>query len=193
MYGVALWRTGRLEEAIAEEQKAVELDPVSLVNNTGLGLAFYYNRRYDQAIAQERKTLEFDPNYVSAHQWLGNAYVQKSMYGEGIGELEKASSASPSAPIALSWLGYAYALTGRRADAQKVLMELSELAKQEYVPAVDRARVYAGLGEKDKAFEWLENGLADRSIANIRVEAPWDALRSDPRFADLLRRMNLQP
>ncbi len=193
MYGVALWRAGRLEEAIAEEEKAVELDPVSIVNNAGLGTAFYYSRQYDQAIEQDRKTLELDPNYASGRQWLGNAYVQKSMYKEGIGELEKASSASPTAPIPLSWLGYAYALAGRRADAQKVLKQLSELAKQEYVPAVDRARVYAGLGEKDKAFEWLENGLEDRSTGNIRVEMPWDPLRSDPRFADLLRRMNLQP
>jgi len=101
---------------------------------------------------------------------------------------------SPGNPITLSWLGHAYAVAGRGADAQKILDQLSTLSKQDkYVPDVDRARIYAGLGEKDKAFEWLEKGYDDRSIGTIKVEPTWDPLRSDPRFADLLRRMNLQP
>ena len=82
---------------------------------------------------------------------------------------------------------------GRRADAERALDQLNELSKEKHVPAVDRARIYAGLGEKDKAFEWLEKSYEDRSIVGINVQPPFDPLRSDPRFADLLRRMNLQP
>jgi serine/threonine protein kinase/tetratricopeptide (TPR) repeat protein len=192
-YGVALYRMGRFKEGIAESKQALELDPLSLINNRSLGIAFYAARHYDQAIEQFQKTLELDPTFLAAHQWLGNAYVQKSMYKEGIAEIEKDLAISPGYPLSLSWLGYAYAVAGRRADAERVLDQLNELSKQKHVPAVDRARIYASLGEKDKAFEWLEKGYEDRSIVGINVQPPFDPLRSDPRFADLLRRMNLQP
>jgi tetratricopeptide (TPR) repeat protein len=115
------------------------------------------------------------------------------MYKEGITELEKELAITPGYPVALSWLGYAYAVSGRRADAQKLLDQLTDLARQKYVAAVDRARIYTGLGQKDRAFEWLEKGYEDRSIGAIKVEPTYDPLRSDPRFANLLRRMNLQP
>ena len=115
------------------------------------------------------------------------------MYKEGIAEFEKELAISPGSQSTIG-LGYAYAVAGRKAEAQKVLDRLNELSKQKYVPAVVRARIYAGLGEKDKAFEWLEKGYEDRSIGtHIKVDPIFDPLRSDPRFADLLRRMNLQP
>jgi serine/threonine protein kinase/Flp pilus assembly protein TadD len=191
-YSVALYRMGRFREGIAEGKRALELDPLSLINNRNLGVAFYAARQYDQAIEQFRKTLELDPNFLAAHQWLGNAYVQKSMYKEGIAEIEKDLAIYPGYPLSLSWLGYSYAVAGRRADAERTLGKLNELSKEKHVPAVDRARIYAGLGEKDKAFEWLEKGYEDRSTVGITVQPPFDPLRSDPRFADLLRRMNLQ-
>jgi tetratricopeptide (TPR) repeat protein len=115
------------------------------------------------------------------------------MYKEGIAEFENLLTISPGYPLGLSDLGYAYAVTGRRAEAQKVLDQLNELSKQKYVQAVLRARIYAGVGEKDKAFEWLEKGFEDRTLPAIKVDPTFDPLRSDPRFADLLRRMNLQP
>jgi tetratricopeptide (TPR) repeat protein len=158
-----------------------------------LGTTFYSARQYDQAIEQERKTLELEPNFIPALDTLGMAYVQKSMYGEGMAEFEKLLATSPGNPLGLSDLGYAYAVAGRRAEAQKVLDKLAELSKEKYVPAMLRARIYAGLGEKDKAFEWLEKGYEDRSINTIKAYPAFDPLRSDPRFADLLRRMNLQP
>src|ERR1700686_238088 len=131
----------RLEGAIAEHKRAVELDPLSLIINRALGLAFYEARQYDQAIEQEQKTLELDPNFLQAHDTLGAAYVQKSMYKEGIAELEKVLAISPGNPVTLSWLGNAYAVSGRGADAQKVLNQLSILSKTKYVPAVDIARI----------------------------------------------------
>jgi TolB-like protein/Tfp pilus assembly protein PilF len=193
-YGDALIQMGRLQEAIAEEKRAVELDPFSLVINRDLGDALYLARQYDQAIEQYRRTLELDPNFITVHGGLGAAYLHKSLYKEGIAEFEKELAISPHSAYALAGLGYANAVTGRRAEAQKLLDQLNQRSKQEYVPAVFRAQIYAGLGEKDQAFEWLEKSYEDRSIANlaeIKVDPQFDPLRSDPRFQDLLRRMNL--
>jgi adenylate cyclase len=161
-------------------------------------LAFYTARQYDQAIEQERKTLDIDPNYMNAHRTLGMAYVQKSMYKEATTEFEKALVTNPGNPYVLSELGYALALAGKKAEAQKALDQLNELAKQKYVPAGYRVMIYAGLGEKDKALEWLEKSYEEHYVvgdgtADIKVDPVFDSLRSDPRFRDLLRRMNLQP
>jgi serine/threonine protein kinase/tetratricopeptide (TPR) repeat protein len=196
-YGfVLLGMTGRFDEAIVELKRALELDPLSLLINSNLAGALLAARHYDEAMEQERKTLDLDPNFILAHWYLGLSYVQKSMYKEAIAELEKAVAMAPGNTLALSGIGYAYAVAGRRLEAQKVLDQLNELSKQKYVPAVSRAPTYAALGEKDKAFEWLEKGYEDHSIGAIKglAQAPlFDPLRSDPRFADLLRRMNLQP
>jgi len=193
LYGSHFLRMGRFEEAIAEGKRSVELDPLSLLDNRVLGQSFYFARRYDQAIEQFRKTLELDPNFTATHRYLGEAYLQKSMYKEGIAEIEKELAISPNSTAALAYLGYGYALEGRRAEAQKVLDQLNELSKQRFVPAQYRSIIYAGLGEKDKAFEWLERGYEERSVVAINVNPVFVPLRSDPRFQDLLRRMNLQP
>jgi serine/threonine protein kinase/TolB-like protein/Flp pilus assembly protein TadD len=197
MHGIYLRSMGRFEESTAEEKRAVELDPLSLVANRELGFSFYAARQYDQAIEQYRKTLELDTSFILVHQYLGLAYLQKNMFKEGLAEFEKGLANSPEDMLALSELGYAYARAGRKADAQKVLVQLNELSKRKYVPAVSRVGVYLGLGDKEKAFEWLEKAYADHSIggplATPKVDPLFDPLRSDPRFQDLLRRMNLQP
>jgi serine/threonine protein kinase/tetratricopeptide (TPR) repeat protein len=194
LYGFSLAYLGRFAEAIAEEKRALELDPVSANTNWDVGYLFLLARQYDQAIDQQRKTLELDPDFVLAHLTLGNAYIYKSMYKDGIAEFEKAMVISPGNTLALTNLGYAYTVTGRRTEAQKMLDQLNALSKQRYVPAVYIARIYAGLGERDKAFESLEKAYEERSLTGeIRLNALYDPLRSDPRFADLLRRMNLQP
>ena len=160
---------------------------------TSVGMDFFQARRYDQAIEQERKTLDLDPNFFLAHDTIGGSDVEKSMYKEGIAELDKSLAVTPGNVLGLMSLGRAYALAGRRADAEKVLDQLNEFSKREYVPAITRVTVYAALGEKDKAFEWLEKGYDERFLIFIKTEPAFDPLRSDPRFADLLRRMNLQP
>jgi serine/threonine protein kinase/tetratricopeptide (TPR) repeat protein len=197
-YAIALRNEGRLDEAVTENKRALELDPLSLLINRGLGVLFYNARQYDQAIEQERKTLELDATYIPAHRTLGMTYVQKSMYKDAIAEFEKTLTISPGNPYVLSEAGYAYAMSGRRADAQKALDQLNNVSKQEYVPAGYRAMIYTGLGEKDKAIEWLEKSYQEHFViaegtADIKVDPVFDPLRSDPRFADLLRRMNLQP
>jgi tetratricopeptide (TPR) repeat protein len=137
--------------------------------------------------------LELDPNFISAHFYLGYAYLHKDMYKEAIAEFEKELVIFPDRPRDLAALGDAYAVSGRRAEAEKVLNQLTELSNGKYVQALGVAIAYAGLGKEDKAFEWLEKGYQQRSIGSINVEPAFDPLRSDPRFADLLRRMNLQP
>jgi serine/threonine protein kinase/tetratricopeptide (TPR) repeat protein len=197
-YGVVFRNLGRLDEAIAKAKRALELDPLSVIYNRGLGITYYDARRYDQAIDQEKKTLELDPNYVPAYRTLGIAYAQKSMYKEGIAEFEKGLLISPGTAAALSELGYLYAMAGRKAEAQKVLDQLNDLSKKKYVPAGFRAAIYTGLGDKDRAFDWLEKGYEERAVfgdatGDIKVDPIFDPLRSDPRFTDLLRRMNLHP
>ena len=99
---------------------------------------------------------------------------------------------APGNTLALAGLGYAYAVAGRRLETEKVLDRLNELSKDGHIPSVLMAEIYAGLMDKDKAFDWLQNAYEERSIGAIKVNPAYDPLRSDPRFADLLRRMNLQ-
>jgi TolB-like protein/DNA-binding winged helix-turn-helix (wHTH) protein/Tfp pilus assembly protein PilF len=189
-----LWTTGKLDESIQETKRALELDPLSINSNDALEFEFFLARQYDQAIEQAAKTLELDPKYISAYYVRGVAYVKKSMYKEAMAEFEKGVAIAADNPSALTGLGYGFAVTGRRADAEKVLARLNELSKREFVSPVWMAKIYSGLGEKDKAFESLERAYEDRSIvsvAYIKTNPMLDPLRSDPRFAELLRRMNL--
>ncbi|HEV2522893.1 MAG TPA: protein kinase, partial [Candidatus Acidoferrales bacterium] len=191
-YGWTLANIGRMDDSIEEVKRALELDPLSLNINWFLGVTFYFARQYDQAIEQCLKVLELAPNVFRLHTFLGMAYVEKSMYKEGIAELEKGVAISRN-NLSLCFLGYGYAVAGRRGEAQKILDELNELAKEKHVPAIHRAVIFAGLAEKDKAFDWLEKAYDEHYVIAIKVHPSYDPLRSDPRFADLLRRMNLQP
>ncbi|HZV87505.1 MAG TPA: winged helix-turn-helix domain-containing protein [Candidatus Binatus sp.] len=196
LHAEVLWQTGRLNEAIAETKRILELDPISLGNNVDLGVEYFLARQYDQVISQERKVLELDPNYIEAYYFRGISYLKKSMLEEGKADLEKGLAIAPASEVALTGVGYGYAVTGRRAEAHRVLDKLNELSKRQYVSPIWRVKIYAGLEEKDKAFEWLEKAYEDHSIVSvgyIKTNPMFDPLRSDPRFADLLRRTNLQP
>jgi tetratricopeptide (TPR) repeat protein len=136
-----------------------------------------------------------DPNFPLGHLRLGQAYVGKKQYELGIADLKKFATLSGNSAPSLANLGIAYAAAGRPADAQKALDQLIELSKTRYVSPFYIAGIYAGLGQKDKAFGWLGKSYEERSLllAFVKVMPDFDTLRSDPRFADLLRRMNLQP
>jgi len=188
------WSLGRPDEALAEFKRAQELDPLSLMINAGLGEALRMARRYDEAIEQTRKTLELEPNFVRAHQFLGLALTHKSLYEEAIAEYEKAVSLSGGSAFPLSWLGYVYGVAGRKGEAERVLDQLQERSKQSYVSASSIALIYMGLGRKDEAFDWLERSYqAQEPLLQLKVNPMYDPLRDDPRFTDLLRRMNLEP
>jgi len=194
-YGGWFQVMGHPNEAIAERKLSQELDPLSPIVNFELGLAFYYARDYDQAIEQFHKTLELDQNFPPVQQFLPAAYEQKEMNGEAIAGFKKAIPLVGGGEWSLtrSGLGHIYAVLGKKSEALEVLDELRHHSAQEYVPATSVALVYTGLGDKDQAFVWLEKAYEERSfqLQWLKVEPRWDSLRSDPRFADLMRRIGL--
>ncbi|HVS82217.1 MAG TPA: protein kinase [Pyrinomonadaceae bacterium] len=196
-YGGYFEAMGRPDESLAERKRAQELDPLSLMSNFEPGLAFYFARNYDQAIEQFQKTLELDPNFPLVYAHLPAAYEQKGMYDEAIAGFKKgiALRGGTEWSFSMSGLGHVYAVSGKKAEARAVLDELKQMSRQEYVPADGIALIYAGLGEKDQAFTWLEKAYEEHAfkMAWLKVEPQWDSLRSDPRFADLLRRVGLPP
>ena len=169
--------------------------PLSVFRNADLGQSLYLLRRYDRAIEQSKKALELDPNLDFAHWPLGMAYVQKAMYEEGIMHLQKAVTFSGGSPRYVAGLGYAYAVAGRKGEARKVLEKLKDLSKQRYVSPYFIATVYVGLGDTENAMKWLEKSYQDRSgwLAYVKSQPEFARLDSDPRFQDLLRRMNFPP
>ena len=189
-YAYCLTAMGRPDDAIAEAKRAHEIDPLSLVINTDVGEILLFARRHDEAMEQARKTLELDPNFPLARQLLGWAYVRKGMFTEAIAELQ--SAVSGRADI-ITDLGHVYAIAGRRDEARQILNRLLEQSKQRYVPPHNIATLYAGLGEKDRAFAWLEKAYEEHSgsLILLRVTPALDSLHSDPRFVDLSRRVGL--
>lgn len=191
-YGEYLSVVGRHGEAIAELKKGLELDPLSLVINRELGGALSFAGQYDQAIEQFRKTLDIDPSFP-VHRDLAWAYTQKGLYEKAIAEFQKGINLHGEASFKLSGLGYTYAVSGNRRDAQRVLERSKELSQKLYVPATHIAVIYAGLGEKEQAFQWLEKAYNERDegLIYLNVAPVWGSLRSDPRFHDLVRRVGL--
>jgi len=153
---------------------------------------FYLAREYDQAVEECQTALGLDPNFARAHANCGLAYEAKGMYREAVTEFEKALTVSGTQATYAGLLGHALAVSGEKGKALKVLDGLREGSKQTYVPAYDMAVIYVGLGEKDQAFRWLQNAYEERSswLPLVAVNPVFDGLRSDPRFQDLLRRMN---
>jgi Tfp pilus assembly protein PilF len=177
---------GRSGEAIREAKRAQEIDPLSPWNNSAF--VSFLARQYDDAIVASQKTLELDSDFAVAHMIIALSYVQKKMYDEGISELQKAKANPDSRAL----LAYAYAAAEKQSEARKILSELAQLSKQKYVSPFPIAVVYTALEDNDRAFEALEKAYAERSWAMgmLEVFPAFDRLRSDPRFAVLLRRVN---
>ncbi|MCA1632505.1 MAG: tetratricopeptide repeat protein [Acidobacteria bacterium] len=192
-YALYLAAMGRHREALAEEIRAQEIDPLSLIINKNVGTILYYAGRLDQSIEQYQKALELDPNFVRTHFYLGLAYVQKGLYEEGIAEYQKAIDISGGGTVLTSLLGHARALSGKREEAIKTINELKEQSSRRYVPALNIAMIYVGLGETDRAFEWIDKAYDERSswLVSLKVEPMFDNIRSDPRFDNLIRDIGL--
>jgi DNA-binding winged helix-turn-helix (wHTH) protein/TolB-like protein/Tfp pilus assembly protein PilF len=180
---------GRLDKAIAEITRAQELDPLSLIVNTDAGHMLYLSRRYDEAIGQYRRVLEMDPHFRVAHWRLGECYAQKRMYTEAIAELQQAISLDLNDRSPEAWLGYTRAAAGQRDQALEVLAQLKMTSKA----PLGVAMVYAGLEDKDQAFNWLQKAFLQREadLVLVQVDPIFDSLHADPRYLDLLRRMKL--
>jgi serine/threonine-protein kinase len=191
IYSRFLNAVGRFDEATDQIRQAQELDPLALGIGTGYGLTYYFNRRFDDAITQYRKTLELDPTFYVARGNLASALLQKRDYAAAVAEYEKVHEQMSSDVSIACELGQLYAVMGRKQDALAMVDKVMAVSKTRYINAPPVAWIYSGLGDRDKAFEWLEKGYAERAwpMVFLKVEPKYDALRGDARFASLLQRV----
>ena len=149
--------------------------------NADLGWDLYLARRYDEAIEQLRKAIDIEPNYWVSHVLLGRCYVQKGQLREAVAEFEKARQIENSIPEVVAALGHGYAVSGRRADALKIVRELQERSKREFIPSYTIATVYLGLGMKDEALQYLAKAYDEGSyyMIHLKVEPLLDSVRHD--------------
>jgi serine/threonine protein kinase/Tfp pilus assembly protein PilF len=190
-YGFYLTVMGRTLEGLAQIKLAQELDPLNMQAKSGEGLALYNAHRFDEAIRQLQHVIELQPDFSFAHYFLGTSYAMKGMYPEAIAEYQKFSSIEGEKTENQIYLGYSYAMSGQREKALAILKNLK--TTKEYVSPAELAILYTGLGDKDGAFQELERAYAahDLQMQYLKVEPHYDSLRSDPRFADLMRRVGL--
>jgi DNA-binding winged helix-turn-helix (wHTH) protein/TolB-like protein/Tfp pilus assembly protein PilF len=182
----------RIPEALKETELAQQEDPLSLIVSCNAGLVLLVAGQQDQAVDILSKALEIDPNFPRAHFRLGNVYEQGGMPDKAIAEFEEAVRLSGDDSYYEGALGHAYGMAGKAKEARKILEILKKRARTQYVPAYAVALVYAGLHERDGAFEWLEKAYRDRSasMALMNVDPALESLHSDARFQELVRRVN---
>ena len=194
-YSFFLAAMKRNDEARAVALHGLELDPLSPGMNFTLGATLVFNHRWDEAIAHFQKAIELDPNYWFHHSYLGRSYEQKGMMPQAIVEFKKALELDDQQSENWAGLGHAYAVSGNKAEAQKMIDEMIKRSSQNiYVAPYNVAVIYAGLEHKDKAFEWLERAYSDRAYylpVYLITDARLDGLHNDPRFTELVRRVNL--
>jgi TolB-like protein/tRNA A-37 threonylcarbamoyl transferase component Bud32/Tfp pilus assembly protein PilF len=185
---------GKRDEALAEIRRAQELDPLSSAINVELAWLLFISRQNEQAIEQCRKMIDVEPRLALAHTFLALAYARKGQFAEAVAEAEKGRQLDDS-PLVAAMLGGIYAAANKGAAARRVLEQLKEEAKQRYVCPYEVAVIHLHLGDKDQALKWLQKAYAEHEscMAWLKVDPRFDPLRSDPRFADLLRRIGLLP
>jgi len=190
--GADLANIKRFDDSVAEMRRAEELDPLSPIIGTNLADMLVYARKYDEAIAQYKRILVRNPNFEYAHVALGRAYGSAGKYPEAIAEVRRALELNMGSSTK-GYLGLWLARSGRRDEASKLLSELKQEATRNYVQGYTFAIIYIGLGDKQEALNWLEKHMADRAetASAYAVTSELDDLRSEPRFKDMLKRMNL--
>jgi eukaryotic-like serine/threonine-protein kinase len=184
---------GRHEEAITELKRAVELEPLSLVTGAILAESYMVAGQNNRALEQARKTYDLEPNLPLARYALGLAYIANGMYAEAIALSEKALHTDPTSQTMLWVAACGYAKQGRRQEAEEVIERFKDIAKKQYVMSYFVANIYAALGDKEKAFAELEKSFAERDLElhRLKVDPLMDSLRDDPRFKEMLKRLNL--
>jgi TolB-like protein/DNA-binding winged helix-turn-helix (wHTH) protein/Tfp pilus assembly protein PilF len=192
-YGDYLSINGRHEEALAEASRALELDPLNLMISTWVGLRYYLAHNYSGAIEQNRNTVQLDSNFAAAHLLLGEDYNQAGFQSEALTELTKAASLSGGSPLYTAQVAVAFAAAGRKRDALRIAHELETTATKRYVSPYGFSQIYATLDDKENTFKWLLTAYDDRAVwmAYLAVDPIFDRYRSDQRFKDLLRRIDL--
>jgi serine/threonine protein kinase/Tfp pilus assembly protein PilF len=191
LYPFYLTVMGRHSEALAVAKRAEELDPLHVRPKYSEGVVLFNARRYDEAIKQMHNVLELQPGFSFAHFYIGASYAMKGMYAEAIAEYLKENSNEGETTSVQAYLGYAYAMSGKHGEALTILNKLK--ATKEYVSPAELAILYAGLGDKEEAFQSLERAYEahDLQLQYLKVEPHYDSLRSDQRFAGLMRRVGL--
>jgi len=196
-YAECLFTRSRFDEGIDEIKRAQELDPISTQELGGLAHVYLLMHRYDESISNFQKALDLYPNAAFIRAELAWSYAAKGMYPQAVAEYDKIPEADKAVAaetqLVADGLGWVYAVSGKRSDALKIAKEVEELSSHSYVDFYQLATIYAGLREKDEAFRLLEKGYEERSagMLYLAVDPFWDNIRSDPRYADLLRRMGL--
>jgi tetratricopeptide (TPR) repeat protein len=188
--GFSLVRQGRLDESLQEMLKARELDPLSPIIARQAAMPYHLKRDYPKALELLRQANELGPPFTTT--WEIGVYIQNKLFNETLAELEKAKRARKGDPILIYDTGMIYAAQGKRAEALQIVKDLEGISDASLSEAHLIAKIYASLNEREMALSWLERGLATGAIGVFYKDDPvWDAIRSDPRFTELVRRMGI--
>jgi TolB-like protein/tetratricopeptide (TPR) repeat protein len=192
-YGLFLIAMKRFDESLSSMRRALEIDPVSPLIKTTVGFPYYYSGQYEQAIKQYHEALEEDPYFGLTHVALADVYTQLGRYEQAIEYYEQGLAMWEEKSV-LPYLGYVYGLSNRREKALNILSKLEGLSTQEYISPFSMAVVYAGLGEADEMFAWLEKAYEERSnkLVFLDVQPVFNQFRADERFISLLRRIGYE-
>jgi len=190
-YAEYLAYQGRFDEALAEIERARQLDPLSLIIATDTGAILYFSLQYDRAIKQFRAVLDMEPNFPRAHL-LVFAYVQKGLFADALADIEKWRRID-DAPGILAIEAYAHGRSGQRVEARRALEKLQQLNRRRQMDPAAIVLAYVAMDKKDEAFVWLQKACSEHSnaLTALKVDPIYDPLRSDPRFQELLRRVGL--
>jgi len=193
-FAIFLAGRGRFDEAITEINKAIELDPLSVMINAILGIVLYFSRRFEEAIEQFRKTLEMNPNFPFAHIWQGLSYLGIAAHDKALVSLMKFEALAKDMTYGLGLLGMTYALADQNIKAFEILEKMEKLSETKYLSPMYKALIFLGLGNKDKAFTYIDKAFIDREpfLCYLKTIPVVDSLRSDPRFIELLKKMGLE-
>ena len=188
---VLLEASGSLDAALRELANAANLDPLSIGIGSDYARLQIRRGEFEQGTERLRRMLDFDPNSIRVYMYLAEALQQRGRHNEAIAALEKTRALAPEYPRVLGPLGHAYAVAGKRDEALAMLHRLESMRKQKYVPAIDIAIIHAGLGDKDRTFEWMEKAYEERYAIYLQflLTRAFDPLGSDPRFPYLRKKL----
>jgi tetratricopeptide (TPR) repeat protein len=193
-YAHLLSNTGNHEKALVEAKLSRELDPLILVNNALEGQFLLSAGKTDEALDRLKKTIDLDANFWLAYLTISKVYEEKGMHAEAITAATKASELSKVNSESIALIAYSQAKSGATGEARAVLDELSKLSDKRYVPPYSFALIYNALGERARALDYLEKGFAEKDVRMVflKVEPKWNNLRNEPRFIELMKRMNFE-
>ncbi len=195
-YGLLLGYKGDHEKAITYLTRARELDPLSLIVNAFLGWQFFFNvRQYDRAIEHFQNLTEMNPKFWAPYFAIAVSFAKKGQFKKAFAAFEKALAFSDRNHEILGVYGWAKGLAGKKGEVKKILTELTKLSKKRYVTPIAFAGVHLGLGDKEKALDWIEKCVDERAgdAISLKANPVWDDLRSEPRFVELVKKIGLEP